>query len=113
MKTDKHTKPTEDKPAAIHPDATHLEHPAKQIKAQEKVDIKESGFGREQGQSPAEEHLESFSQIDDADASAAPEEPAGESPDGFRKTINSPDERDLDDSLTDWDAQNNRSGRHK
>lgn len=37
--------------------------PGKQVQAQQKIEIEQSGFGREQSQTPADEHLEHFSQI--------------------------------------------------
>lgn len=54
----------EDRPTDTNPDEVHAEHPAKTQKAQHKIDIKESELGREQGQTPADEHIESLSQID-------------------------------------------------
>jgi len=64
METNNHGR--EDRPSHTNADEVHFTHPAKEIKAQDKIDIKESGLGREQGQTPADEHIEnSISQIDD------------------------------------------------
>lgn len=56
----------EDRMDDINPNEIGVNHPAKDRKAQEKVDIKESGIGRETSQTPADEHIEpSISQIDE------------------------------------------------
>ncbi|HEX8561523.1 MAG TPA: hypothetical protein VF676_00965 [Flavobacterium sp.] len=56
----------EDKPGNTNPDEVGVNHPAKNLHAQEKVDIKESEIGRETSQMPATEHIEqNVGQIDD------------------------------------------------
>lgn len=97
----------EDQPRNIHPNETGKNEPAKAIKAQEKIDIKESELGREQGQTPADEHIENrLSQID-------PETVKLRENSNSTDEINDTDERDQNDSTTDWDAENSRTGRHK
>ena len=50
----------------INPEEVGKDHPGKDLKAQEKVDIKESELGRETSQMPADEHIEHrTSQIDE------------------------------------------------
>lgn len=56
----------EDQPQHNHPDEVNHREPGKEIAAQHKIDIVQSGLGRDQGQMPADEHIEHrFSQIDD------------------------------------------------
>ena len=97
----------EDQPRQINPNEIGKSEPAKKIKAQEKIDIKESELGREQGQTPADEHIES--QLPQIDAETVKLRESPESSD----EINDTDDRDLNDSTTDWDAENSRTGRHK
>ncbi|WP_298154778.1 hypothetical protein [Flavobacterium sp.] len=89
----------EDRPQNINPDEVNVSHPAKTDKAKEKIPIKESGFGREQGQTPADEHIE-------PKLSEQEEQP------GYNE-INDVDNRDQFDSTSDWDAENSRTGRNK
>lgn len=58
----------EGQPADIHPDEINAKDPAKDLKAQQKTDIKESEIGRDIGQTPAEEQQidNQISQIDAA-----------------------------------------------
>ena len=64
METNNHGR--EDRPNHTNPDEVNTKHPAKETKAQDKIDIVESELGREQGQSPADEHIENrLSQIDE------------------------------------------------
>jgi len=113
MTTNKKTRATQYESVEVQPEDASSLHPGKKIKAEEKVEIKQSGFGREQSQIPADEHLSYFSQIDEASAKNASNESDVENHEGLRKTLNSDDDRDGEDSRTDWEAQNNRSGRHK
>ncbi len=113
MNSDKKTNFSEDKPGDINYDEVGFTPPGKELKAQHKVTIVQSGFGREQGQTPADEHIEHFSQIENDTGNKNSNDTSDESHDGFRETINSTDERDPEDSTTDRDAQNNKSGRHK
>jgi hypothetical protein len=56
----------EDRPNHTNPDEVNFTHPAKETKAQEKIDIVQSGLGREVSQKPADEHIENkISQIDE------------------------------------------------
>ena len=115
----------EDQPTSINPAESGKEHPAKNLKSQEKIDIKESELGREQGQTPADEHIENrISQIDGGTVKMQ-ENLSKESGDdkkqnenseedsGFANEINDTDVRDQNDSTTDWDAENSRTGRQK
>ena len=59
----------EDKPGNTVPNEIGINHPAKDLHAQEKVDIKESEIGRETSQMPATEHIDqTISQIDEETA---------------------------------------------
>lgn len=86
------------------PDDPHFEHPGHHEKAKEKIDIRQSGLGRDQGQTPADEQVSDqlFSQIDHDSADSQ-----------VRTEINEDDIRDQADSTTDWDAENSRTGRNK
>lgn len=118
----------EDRPTNINPDEVNNPHPAKTTKAQEKVGIKQSGFGREQGQTPAEEHIESrLSQIDEGtkdlhsanqrDKCDAPQVQADtdeNSDAGYMNDANSSVDRDTGGSTKEgWEAESSRTGRHK
>ena len=60
-----HNEIREGRPDDINPNEIGENHPAKDRKAQEKPEIKESGLGRESTQTPADEHIEHrLSQID-------------------------------------------------
>lgn len=119
----------EDKARDINPDEVGFEHPAKEIKAQHKIDIKESGLGREQGQTPIEEHIEPrLSQIDEGTKKMQNEKntqkgnrlesesETGENHDaaGYMNDANSSLDRDTGDSTKEgWNAETSRTGRHK
>ncbi len=104
----------EDKPRDINPKEVNRKEEAKDLKAQEKINIKESGLGRDQGQTPADEHVEGISQIDKGTKKLHTENQiAEEKYDLNSKEIPDEDNRDKGDSTEDWNAQNNRSGRHK
>ena len=104
----------EDQPRDINPKEVNRKDDAKDIKSQEKIDIKESGLGRDQGQTPADEHVEGISQIDKGTKNLHDEKRASEEKyDLNSKEIPEEDNRDKGDSTEDWNAQNNRSGRHK
>lgn len=104
----------EDQPRDINPKEVNRKDDAKEIKSQEKIDIKESGLGRDQGQTPADEHVEGISQIDKGTKKLNDEKRASEEKyDLNSKEIPEEDNRDKGDSTEDWNAQNNRSGRHK
>ena len=104
----------EDQPRDINPQEVNRKDDAKEIKSQEKIDIKESGLGRDQGQTPADEHVEGISQIDKGTKKLNDEKRASEEKyDLNSKEIPEEDNRDKGDSTEDWNAQNNRSGRHK
>ena len=108
----------EDHPQPISPDEVSREHPAKQIKAQEKIDIKESGLGREQGQMPADEHIDSsFSQIDGDTAQLNEGQPKGKNEanastetSGYMNDSTSAD-RDTGNDKGGWEES--RTARHK
>jgi hypothetical protein len=104
----------EDQPRDINPKEVNRKDDAKDIKSQEKIEIKESGLGRDQGQTPADEHVEGISQIDKGTKNLHNEKRASEEKyDLNSKEIPEEDNRDKGDSTEDWNAQNNRSGRHK
>lgn len=104
----------EDQPRDINPKEVNRKDDAKNIKSQEKIKIKESGLGRDQGQTPADEHVEGISQIDSQTKKLhAKKHENEEKYDLNSKEIPEEDNRDKGDSTEDWNAQNNRSGRHK
>lgn len=116
----------EDRPRNIHPEEVGHEEPAKRMQAQDKIDINQSESGREMSQSPAEENLDTNATRIDAETLQMKDgNPARSVPDssdlleekdfdrGYRSEINMADNRDQNDSTTDWDAENNESGRHK
>lgn len=101
-------------PGNIDPDDRSWTEPAKAIHQKDRLDIKESGYGRDVSQTPADEHIESFSQIEghgtDFDSDDMEQTMAKEfDTDDFRRV----DERDNNDSSEDWDAEKSRTGRHK
>ena len=123
---DQNNRLREDKPRNINPDETGVAPPGKELLSQEKIEIKESGSGREQSQIPAEENIgDNISQIDREtarmrSADTTESKPGSEEllleedPErGYRNEINSSDRRDPADSTKDWDAEKNESGRHK
>ena len=117
----------EDQPRDINPDETDTKHPAKTYTAKDKVPIKESELGRDQGQTPADEHIEgTISQIDQGTVELQRQNQqqneqkhmgedyeAEKNSDGTYKEINDNDVRDQHDSSKDWDAENSRTGRNK
>ena len=104
----------EDKPRDINPKEVIKSNPAKDILAQKKIDIKESELGRDQSQTPADEHIEGVSQIDKATKKMQQKAQSEEEEyDLNSKELNEEDNRDKNDSTDDWDAEHNRSGRHK
>lgn len=86
------------------PDEVDFTPSAEKLRSQEKIDLDESEFGREQSQQPADEHISEdvFSQIDSESAKTQQ-----------KSEINEDDIRDQGYSSTDWDAENSRTGRHK
>jgi hypothetical protein len=102
-------------PGNIDPDEIGRPTPAKAIKAVEKLKIEQSQLGRDQGQTPADEHIdERFSQIDDDTRkmhSDSMEQTLAKEfdTDDFKRV----DERDNLDSTEEWDAEKSRTGRHK
>lgn len=104
----------EDTPRDINPKEVNRKDTAKDIESKEKIEIKESGLGRETSQQPADEHVEGISQIDKGTKKMREEKRADEEQfDLNSKGIPEEDNRDKGDSTDDWSAQNNRSGRHK
>ncbi len=82
--------------------------PAHEIKGESKTPLKQSELGREQGQTPASEE-QNITQIDKGTVKIQNQKLVDE-----EKMLEGNDERDPDlDSSKDWDAEKNRSGRHK
>ena len=113
MNTEDHKYNRDDQPRDINPEETGYVHPAKKLKSQEKIDIKESEFGREYSNFQQDEHIEdTITQIDKGTIKL--QEEKKENPDGdLKDEINEDDNRDRNDSTEDWDAENSRTGRHK
>ncbi|RZK10461.1 MAG: hypothetical protein EOO46_10690 [Flavobacterium sp.] len=113
MNTDDHKNNRDDQPRDINPDEIGYVHPSKKIKSQEKIDIKESEFGRDFSNFQQDEHIEdAITQIDKGTIKL--QEEKKENPDGeLKDEINEDDNRDHNDSTEDWDAENSRTGRHK
>ena len=104
----------EDKPRDINPKDLNRKDEAKDIKSQEKIEIKESGLGRETSQTPSDEHIEGISQIDSSTKKLHDEKKKLEEKyDLNSNEIPLEDNRDKGDGTEDWNAQYNRSGRHK
>ena len=102
-------------PRDINPNELDNVHPAKDLKSQDKIGIKESELGREKGQSPADEQFEStMSQIDE-ETVRLNEEKHGQTATNLTGEIplKEEDNRDEGDSKNDWNAENNDSGRRK
>lgn len=113
MNTEDNNKNREDVPRDINAEEIGYEHPAKKLKAQEKIDIRESGFGRAFSNFQQDEHIEdSLSQVDKGTIKLQ-EEKKEHSDGGLKDDINEDDNRDHNDSTKDWDAENSRTGRHK
>lgn len=108
----------EDRPQNIHPDEVNRNHPANEIKAQDKIDIKESELGREQSQDPADEHIEErITQIDDdtkqmQERKSSDEDTSAESKNnaGYMNDSTSAD-RDTGNDKDGWEES--RTARHK
>lgn len=108
----------EDRPRDINPDEINQNHPAKEIHAREKIDIKESELGREQGQVPADEHIEDrFSQIDDGTKKIQEREPAPENLSGAANDhagyMNDRTSADRDTGNDSGGWEESRTARHK
>lgn len=104
----------EDKPRDINPKEVNRKDDAKSLKSKEKISIKESELGREMSQQPVDEHVQGISQIDKKTTKLHQKNhEAEEKYDLNSKEIPEKDNRDKGDSTEDWNAQNNRSGRHK
>lgn len=113
MNAEDNNKNREDAPRDINAEEIGYEHPAKKIKAQEKIAIKESGLGRDFSNFPQDEHIEdNLSQVDKGTIKLHEEKK--ENPDSeLKDDINEDDNRDHNDSTKDWNAENSRTGRHK
>ena len=104
----------EDQPRDINPKEVNRKEFLNELKSKEKIDIRESELGRETSQMPADEHVEGISQIDKGTKNLQDEKRAREEKyDLNSKEIPDEDNRDKGNSIDDWNAQNNRSGRHK
>ena len=92
----------------INPEEIGRSEPGKRISAIEKLRIDQSELGRDQGQTPADEHIDNFSQIEHDDSMAQTLAKEFDT-DDFRRV----DERDNHDSTEEWDAEKSRTGRQK
>jgi hypothetical protein len=104
----------------INPREAGRVEPGKRVEEREKLEIRESGLGRDQGQTPADEHIdEHFSQIDSETNWMREQQQQDEAmeqtlakqfdTEDFKRV----DERDFGDSSEEWDAERSRTGRHK
>lgn len=101
-------------PGQVNPENTSQTHPAKTDSSEAKLKIKESGHGREVSQMPADEHIESFSQINGPGTGFNEDPTAQATRKEFDTTdANRIDTRDPEDSTEDWDAEKSRTGRQK
>ena len=103
-------------PGNINPEETGFVEPSKRISEIEKLDIKESEHGRDVSQNPADEPIgDSFSQIDEETREIQTKKSMEQTMKKEFDTddFNRVDERDVNDSTTDWDAEKSRTGRHK
>lgn len=112
MNTQDNNKEREDQPRDINPDKANFKPSANKLHAKDKIDIKESVFGRDFSNFQQDEHIEdSISQVDEGTIKL--QEQKKESTEESRNEINDNDDRDHNDSTQDWDAENSRTGRHK
>ncbi len=105
-----------EKPGSINPNEVGRKTPDKNIPAQEKLDIDESESGRNQGHRPAEEKIdENYTQIDDETIKLQEDQSRQEAESKqFDETDDQRiDERDNDDSTTDWNAEKSRTSHNK
>jgi len=89
----------EGNPGNIDPNKFEHKDIAKNLTTHHKPEIKESGFGREQGQTPADEHIESMEQTLKKEFDT----------DDFNRV----DERDNGDSTEEWNAEKSRTSHNK
>lgn len=110
---------SEGDPGNIDPNEINRKEPSKSISEIEALKINQSQLGRDQGQTPADEHIEYFDQIDSETRSARS---ASEHEQTMEQTLRKEfdtedfrrvDERDNNDSTEDWDAERSRTGRQK
>jgi len=103
-------------PGSINPDEVGRKTPAKSIPGQEKLHINESESGRNQAHRPAEEKVdENYTQIDEGTIRLQEEKSML---DAERKQFdetdeNRVDERDTNDSTTNWNAEKSRTSHNK
>lgn len=103
----------EGNPGSVEPDEIGKTEPAKTISATQHLDINQSQLGRDQGQTPADEHIEEFSQIDHESAKANESMKQAVRKEFDIDDFNRVDERDTGNSATQWDAEKSRTGRSK
>lgn len=95
----------EDRPNHNDPDEVRHSAPGKIYQAQRKINIVQSGLGREQGQMPADEHIEHrLSQIELPDQDS--HHP------GYMNDATSAD-RDTGSGDDNWNENSSRTARHK
>ncbi len=109
----KHNPIREDQANNINPREIGKDHPGKDLKAQEKVDIKESELGRETSQMPADEHIEPrTSQIDEGTKQMrqSDDKELGEPMESDSETAEGKGDAGYnnDQSDADWDSEANK-----
>ncbi len=108
--------PREGHPGSINPEEIGRKSPAKAIPGQEKLHINESGSGRNQAHRPAEEKVdENYTQIDQGTIELQQEKSLEQAKKKqFDETDeNRIDQRDNNDSTSDWNAEKSRTSHNK
>ena len=96
-------------PGNINPDEVGQTPPAKNVKQLDKEDIKESGLGRDTSYRQAEEFVaDPIGQSGESQSYDQAQKKLTDTEDEMRL-----DHRDPSNSIEDWDAEKNSSGRHK
>ena len=96
-------------PGTINPNEVNVTPPSKNIKQLDKEDIEESGLGRDTSYKQAEEFIaDPVSQTTENPTYNQAQEKLTDTEDEMRL-----DHRDPSNSIEDWDAEKNRTGRHK
>jgi len=106
----------EGNPGSINPNEVGRKSPDKNIPGQEKLHINESESGRNQSHRPAEEKVdENYTQIDNGTKELLAEESLrkAEKKQFDTSDENRVDERDTNDSTTDWHAEKSRTSHNK
>ncbi len=96
-------------PGSINPNEAGMTPPSKNVRQLDKEDIEQSGLGRDTSYKQAEEFIaDPVSQVGDNKSFSDAQKKLTDTEDEMRL-----DHRDPSNSIEDWDAEKNNSGRHK